>query len=124
MSYSIEWAPESRKELMLLASPPEALYADINQFWVDALQPFVKDVQDRHSKNVLEVLGPAVRSGKAVKLVGMCLIGKKPVKLVEADVHTSGIPCRDFSNCGTLDGTFTLLCNMFSIGLFCDVLRW
>ena len=113
--YAIEWLHESQQELLHRPNPPRHLFGNINQFWAPPLRSTIMELERTQPKNILEILGPAVRSGRATTKFGWCLVCKRECELAETDVHSAGTPCRDFSSQGLQEGlngahTIYLLC--------------
>ena len=94
----------SRANPYLILRRPLHLFANINQFWVKPLQEYISSVENKKNTNVLEVLTPVIKAGKAMKKCGWCRIHQQNCWLEETEMHTAGTPCRDDSSQGQQDG--------------------
>ena len=98
---------DAREELMHRDECPDAcVFGDINTFW----HPLCADVVDqawKEPRSAWTLLGPAVKSGRAVVRNAYCWRHKTTCSYPSCDLHIAGSSCTDHSGMGdrlALDG--------------------
>lgn len=102
--YCIEWLQDSQEELRLHPAHDDdtCIFGDIAEFFTDSVKQVV-DKLIQNPANSLDILGPAVKTGKAVRSHAFC---KKHQKMCKALI--ARIVLR--MTCGLLGHALTLAC--------------
>ena len=101
MLYQIEWNKECQSELLLLAKRHgTCLFPNIALFYRDELQGTIQACLQRPQMAV-EVLGPLIATGKAMKLEAHCLTHNRCCSLKPSRRHVAGTSCKPWSKKGS-----------------------
>ena len=98
ISHQIDWDTDCQREL-LAGGGDACVFGDIMQFFRPELLTTIAALKERPSL-IMDVLGPAVKAGVAMKLDGACLRHGGQCVLREARRHVAGTSCTAHSKQG------------------------
>jgi len=99
---SIEWDKAAQAEILTHPDRPQHLFADIADFFVPEMRPFLASLESGADIDVLEVLGPMIKTKQMVTPHAWCLIHQKMCKHPHAKKHKAGTPCTDWITQGAI----------------------
>jgi hypothetical protein len=98
---AIEWNVEAQNELAKHPDAALCMYGDITDFFVPPVQATVNAmIESKSFDRALHLLGPVVKSGRAVSPMARCVNHQGHCRLQRARLHIAGTPCTDWSQAG------------------------
>ena len=101
---AIECDQGCQLELRNHPSEIEAIFGELDAFWIPAVKNTIRALQAANKSVPLESFIPLVHSGEAIVMEGWDILSGSLKPLLKSDIEVAGISCKPFSPIGKHDG--------------------